>query len=271
MAKEKVVEYYKQGIKNIKLYWRLQKPEFEAALKTADSLGMRVFAHLDQNIVTIDSALALGLHHYEHTLTLDNSVINWAVDSDAFTANMRKYYGAGNVIFPAVRLEMFRYIDENKRSKMDSLINSLAQSKATFSTSIHLLAEQFGLTYFSNTLDSTLSKDQLARSKGNFNIFMRYNKQLHHKGVKLRIGTDAPNGGKMLQSEQLLMHEHGFSVAEILQISTINGASALGLEKVVGSIEKGKKANLVIYDQSPFDNYRNFLSTKTVVKDGVVL
>ena len=270
-ARQKVLQYYSQGIRHIKLYWRLQRPEFEAALKTADSLGLRVYGHIDANVLSIDTTLALGLRHYEHTLTLDNSVMEWSKDNDAFTAQMRKHYGTGNVIFPVVRLEMFRYIHEKKRSKMDSLTSRLARNKATFSTSIHLLGESFGLTYFSNSLDTTLNEKQLARSKENFKIFMTYNKQLFDKGVKIRIGTDGPNGGRLLQSEQLLLFEHGFPVSAILQISTINGAVALGLDKQVGSIENGKKADLVIFDKSPFDNYRNFLAAKTVIKDGLVL
>jgi imidazolonepropionase-like amidohydrolase len=71
-------------------------------------------------------------------------------------------------------------------------------------------------------------------------------------------------------SEQLLLYEYGFSIPAILQISTINGATALGMEDKYGSIEKGKQANLVIYEKSPFDNYRNFLSKRTVIKSGKV-
>jgi imidazolonepropionase-like amidohydrolase len=57
---------------------------------------------------------------------------------------------------------------------------------------------------------------------------------------------------------------------QFLQISTINGATALGLENKYGSIEKGKKADILIWDKSPFDDYKNFLVTKTIIKDGIV-
>jgi imidazolonepropionase-like amidohydrolase len=269
-AKQKVLEYYKLGIRHIKLYWRLRRPEFEAAFKTADSLGMKVYGHIDQNVMFMDTTLDIDLRNYEHILTLGTSVIHFQKDGTEFSADMQKYYGSTNTSFPVVRLEMFRFIHDKRQASMDSLINKLAENTVTFSTTIHIMAEQFGLTYFSTKTDTSLSKDQLARCKENFKIFMGYAKQLFDKGIKLRIGTDCPNGGKALISEQLLLFENGFSVPAILQISTLNGATALGSNNKYGSIEKGKKADLLIWDKNPFDSYKNFLSNKIIIKGGVV-
>lgn len=40
------------------------------------------------------------------------------------------------------------------------------------------MAEQFGLTYFSNKTDTSLSKEQIARCREKLKIFMAYVKQL---------------------------------------------------------------------------------------------
>lgn len=61
------------------------------------------------------------------------------------------------------------------------------------------------------------------------------------------------------------------TVPSILQISTINGATVLGIDDKYGSIKKGKKADFLIWNKSPFDNYENFLADKVIIKDGVVL
>ena len=95
-------------------------------------------------------------------------------------------------------------------------------------------------------------------------------KKVYDKGIKIRIGTDCAHGGKAALSEQVLLAQYGFSIPSIIQISTINGAIALGFENKYGSIEKGRKADLIIYDKNPFDNYNNFLSDRTVIKDGKI-
>jgi imidazolonepropionase-like amidohydrolase len=274
-AKQKVTAYYKLGMRHIKLYWKLRRPEFEAAIETADSLGIKVYGHVDQDVMYIDSTLDIGLRNYEHILTLANSVLRLQNEDKGFGLEMQKYYASHTSNFPLVRfierLEMFRFIHDKKAGGIHSLITKLSKSNTTFSTGIHLLGEPFGLTYFSTTrADSTLSPEQLARCRENFKIFMEYLKELFDKGIKLRIGTDWPSGGKAFISEQLLLSAYGFTIPSILQISTINGARALGLEKKYGSVEKGKKADLLIWDRSPFDDPRNFLAGKTIIKDGVV-
>lgn len=271
-ARQKVLKYQKLGLKHIKLYWKLRRPEFEAAFKTADSLKMKVYGHIDQNVMYIDTTMDIGLRNYEHILTLVNSV--WRVQSDDkdFKLEMQKYYapGAASANRQLERLEMFRYIHDKKPEMMNALIDKLSKNNTTFSTSIHLMGEPFGLTYFTTKADNSLSPEQLARCRENFKIFMGYVRQSFDKGIQLRIGTDWPSGGKVFLSELMLLSEYGFTIPEILQIATLNGAMALGQENHYGSIEKGKKANLLIWNKSPFDDYKNFLSDKIIIKDGVV-
>jgi 5-methylthioadenosine/S-adenosylhomocysteine deaminase len=72
---------------------------------------------------------------------------------------------------------------------------------------------------------------------------------LRTAGVRVALGTDGLASNEdlsMLREMRLLQEAYpGLSEEEILRMATIEGARALGLEKEIGSIEVGKKADLI--------------------------
>jgi imidazolonepropionase-like amidohydrolase len=62
----------------------------------------------------------------------------------------------------------------------------------------------------------------------------------------------------------------GLPPAAVLKAATINGASALGIDDKLGSIEPGKLADLVVVGGNPLDDIKAARNVKFVIKDGVV-
>ncbi len=101
----------------------------------------------------------------------------------------------------------------------------------------------------------------------------RYNDRLFHvksiinSGARITIGSDVPAGDEnpfrsiavivsrreMGESEVQPPAGEALSIAEAIQAYTINGADMLGMGEIIGSIEVGKRADLIVVDRDIFE------------------
>lgn len=94
-------------------------------------------------------------------------------------------------------------------------------------------------------------------------------------GGLLTVGTDPTgNGGTLAgygtwRAIELLVEADGFTPLEAIKIATLNGATALGFEKTIGTIEIGKSADLLIIDGDPSKNISDIRKVQLVFKSGV--
>lgn len=73
-------------------------------------------------------------------------------------------------------------------------------------------------------------------------------------GVRVAMGTDcpvAPHGTNLRELQ--LMAEHGYTPAQALVAASSSAAQLMGLERELGTIEPGKRADLVLVDGDPFE------------------
>src|SRR5262245_25546184 len=86
-------------------------------------------------------------------------------------------------------------------------------------------------------------------------------KKLFDAGVKLAFGTDTgpPTRfqGFFEHRELELMVQAGLTPAQALQIATLNSAECLRTEKDMGTLAKGKRADLIVLDADPLENILN--------------
>jgi imidazolonepropionase-like amidohydrolase len=66
-----------------------------------------------------------------------------------------------------------------------------------------------------------------------------------------------------------LLVEAGFTPLEAIRISTLNGAKYMGKDAEIGSIARGKQADLVVLSGNPVEAIENVEKVETVFKDGV--
>ncbi len=275
LAQQKMLEYHSLGIRHVKLYHRLKEPEFSTVLKIADSLKIKTYGHIGDfspEYLTISQTLEKGLKNYEHLALIPNSILTNDDDWAKLDKQFKENFGELNTESKLIEffLEQYRFIKENKNAEMQAFIQNLKQNNVTFSTTLHRLYEQIEPTFFTQRKDNTLTEKQIERCRENFGIMMNYIKQMQDSGIEIRLGSDIPNGGSVNISELIILSKYGFKTTDIFKIASYNGAKAMGIENETGSLEIGKKANLIIWSENPFENFQNFTSKITVIKDGVV-
>ena len=87
-------------------------------------------------------------------------------------------------------------------------------------------------------------------------------------GVKIAAGTDGMHGG--LAREVQYLTQFGASPFEALASVTANAAKVCGLEDRIGTIEKGKLADIIGVEGNPLDDVCALQRVKTVMQAGVL-
>jgi imidazolonepropionase-like amidohydrolase len=94
------------------------------------------------------------------------------------------------------------------------------------------------------------------------------------KGVKVVAGTDAGGHGHPSNAAELrCLVEAGLTPMQAIQAATGWAAECLGLEQELGTLEKGKRADLVVVDGDPLADVKILQDPKRiklVIKDGRV-
>ncbi|WP_047984278.1 amidohydrolase [Ornithinibacillus californiensis] len=151
--------------------------------------------------------------------------------------------------------------------EMDYFQETYSMTPVSFLESIGLLNERFVLAHGIHLSDSDI--DILRKYEVKIAHCIGANtksakgvarvKDLLEKGVTVGLGTDGPSSGNTLDlftQMKLFANFHktelkdraAFPAQDIVKLATIGGASVLGLEDKIGSLETGKKADVVLIE-----------------------
>jgi imidazolonepropionase-like amidohydrolase len=111
--------------------------------------------------------------------------------------------------------------------------------------------------------------------KKHYEMRSRIVKEMHEAGVHILAGTDTGSPfslpGFSLHNELQALVDAGLSNIEALRAATVSPVKLLGREKDLGSIEKGKIADLVLLDANPLENISNTKKINAVIVNGKLL
>ncbi|MGE5198147.1 MAG: amidohydrolase family protein [Rhodospirillaceae bacterium] len=108
-------------------------------------------------------------------------------------------------------------------------------------------------------------------SQSNFDIF----KKMKAAGITMGVGTDTIGGAHRLIPNMYIAElkwfvRGGYSIPDALKAATITNAILLDVADKLGSLEAGKRADVIVVDGKPDENLDDLQRIDMVVKDGVV-
>jgi imidazolonepropionase-like amidohydrolase len=111
----------------------------------------------------------------------------------------------------------------------------------------------------------TIARDEYARA-------MRNTRRMAVAGVPIGVGSDGGSAidfpGLMTHRELELLVEAGLSPVDVITAATRNGALALRKLDDLGTIEAGKRADLLLLSANPLEDVRNFRKIDQLMFDG---
>ena len=258
-AAKSVTSQVAQGYDFIKVYDYLDLPTYDAVIETAHDLNVEVAGHVPKH-VGLDHVLASGQKTIEHLSGfIDNDAGSYIYPEDELADYAQKTKDAGVYVCPTIAVYQMYIPNEDLHLLEDR------PEMAYVSPGMKLTWQYFsrpgamsGLTY---------QGDYPAQIH---EMFISTTRILHEHGVKFILGTDSDNPylvpGFSLLDELDYLIEAGFTPYEALEASTRNAAEAMGKRDEFGTIEAGKRADLILLEANPLEDVGNIRK-----HDGVML
>ncbi|MGZ4844760.1 MAG: amidohydrolase family protein [Candidatus Angelobacter sp.] len=254
-AREQVQKYKAAGFQQIKIYSSVKPDVLKAVTAEAHRLGMTVTGHIPFGMNAIPG-IEDGMDQINHVEYLTSVMVDpksQTIDPDA--PNVKKVI--------KLLLEHHIVVDPTL-ALMEVVTHPLDRPISTFEPGILKVAPELreGLETMG------MPPQKVEQSAAVFRAMVAAVRLLHQAGVPIVAGTDQAVPGFSLDREIELYVQAGFTPMEAIQAATLVPARAMGMEKDSGTIEAGKRADVILVDGNPLENISDIRKVSTVFAGG---
>ncbi len=268
-AKMWVDRYHDAGFQQIKIYSSVKLEEVKAVADEAHRFGMTVTGHVPEglNAYQVIDAGQDQINHIPYIVDImrtplpatapraekRNAAANLDVDSVEAQKALAFLKDHHTVVDPTLSVyEMFGATTANPPASFEPGINKLPLELAQPLTDVGPPNEnsELGRKIFQKDLQVVGA--------------------LHKAGIPIVAGTDQTVPGHSLHREMELYVEAGFTPMEAIQAATIVPARVMGLDKELGTVQKGKRGDLILLTADPLQDIHNSRSVEYVITNGTM-
>jgi imidazolonepropionase-like amidohydrolase len=269
----RVVAYWaEEGATWFKFYTLISREAMKAAIEEGHRRGVKLTGHLCS--VGFREAVSLGIDNLEHGL-FTNSEYDPNKQPDRCPATMTASLRELDLDTEPVRATFDDMIRHNVAMTSTLAVYELSvpERPPLEQRMLDAMSPETREEYL--TTRRRLSENPNAgRSLDLLKKAMEYERRFVEAGGLLAAGVDPTGNGGALpgfgdQRNLELLVEAGFTPVQAIQIMTLNGARALGVDRDLGAVQVGKIADLVVLQGNPAANVGDIRNVRYVFKDGV--
>jgi len=271
-ARRFVAYWAEEGATWIKAYTDIRRAELKAAIDEAHKRRMKVTGHLCS--VSFREAVELGIDNLEHGL-LTATDFDPQKKVDMCPSNSTARVGVASMTSDTARSTIKAMVDKGV-----GMTSTLAVFEPFFPNrptkderTLEAMSPEVREAYLRMRAQIDTSKGSPMTADVLKNA-MAFERAFAQAGGRLAAGVDPTGFGGALpgfgdQRNYELLVEAGFTPAQTVQIMTANGAKILGVYDKLGSVERGKLADLVVLQGDLAADPSVIRKVTTVFKDGV--
>jgi len=265
-ARQLVERYKAAGARQIKIYSSVKPEVVRAITEKAHALGLTVTGHIPDGMTAIE-----GVHdgmdqinHIQYELPyFTHPVLGPDGKPDRTKAPVLELDG------PRVK-DLISTLQAHH-----TVLDPTVALFETFTNTKPLDQLEPGVDHLPPQLREALDSppatgDQAIVAEARWKALMATLHALHAAGIPIVAGTDQTIPGYSVHREIELYAEAGFTPLEALQAGTIVSARALGIEKEAGSLEVGKRGDVLLLNADPLADIHNTRAVWKTVAAGAV-
>lgn len=253
------------GCLEVKIYSSIRPELVRPIADAAHQRGLRVTGHVPEDMDVLQ-ALDAGFDGINHLTYVTDVALPRAEREKLSPAEVRRRQGALDLKSPVMQ-RVFDTIAAKRPLVDDTLVLYDLFRHTTEET----LRREPGLGKLPRELRSLfdgVDKADAAAHAAVFDKLVAVLGELHRRGVPIVAGTDIAVPGHSLHRELELYVQAGMTPLQAIQAATVVPARAMGLGGELGTIEVGKRADLVLIAGDPLADIRALRKVARVVARG---